>query len=151
MIEFTAKNSGKSVKILPASFKEAIKLKQEVLKCLKEAGIIKELKLETMKNIEVADVFSSLSNLLITMDTSEGFYNAIFDCLKVCIYDNSYSITAQLFNDKPELQEDYYEIISKCCEVNLRPFFKSLASELSTRFGQLTSENPQSEIQPTEI
>lgn len=150
-MEFTAKNTGKVVKIIPATFKEAIKLKQEVLKCLKEAGIIKELKLETMKNIEVTDVFNSLSNLLITMDTSDGFYNAIFDCLKVCIYDNSYSITTQLFDDKPELQEDYYEIISKCCEVNLRPFFKSLISELSTRFGQLTSENPQLEIQPTEI
>lgn len=150
-MEFTAKNTGKLVKIIPATFKEAIKLKQEVLKCLKEAGIIKELKLETMKNIEVTDVFNSLSNLLITMDTSDGFYNAIFDCLKVCIYDNSYSITTQLFDDKHELQEDYYEIISKCCEVNLRPFFKSLISELSTRFGQLTSENPQLEIQPTEI
>lgn len=151
MLEFTTKNSGKSVKIIPAPFKDAIKLKKEVLKCLNDAGIIKGLKLETMKNIEVADVFSSLSNLLITMDTSEGFEKAVFDCLKVCILDNTHSITIQLFNDKPELQEDYYEIISKCCEVNLRPFFKSLVSELSNRLGQANIEIPLSESQPTAI
>ena len=150
MLEFTAKNSGKSVKIIPAPFKDAIRLKKEVLKCLNQAGIIKELKLETKKNSEVTDVFSSLSNLLITMDTSDSFETAIFDCLKVCIYDNTHSITLQLFNDKPELQEDYYEIITKCCEVNLRPFFKSLTSELSSRFGQLGTEYLQSETELTE-
>lgn len=150
MIEFTAKNSGKSIKIIPASFKDAITLKKEALKCLNQAGIIKDLKLESLKNIETSDVLSSLSSLIITMDTSNGFENAVFDCLKVCIYDNKMSITSQLFDDKPELQEDYYEIITKCCEVNLRPFFKSLVSELSTRFGQMNTEPQQSEIPQSE-
>lgn len=143
-MEFTATNTGKLVKINPASFKDAINLKKETLKCLKDAGIIEEISFEKLKNINTTDIFTGLSNLIITMDTSEGFENAVFDCLKGCIYDNKHAITSQLFDDIPELQEDYYEIIVKCCEVNLRPFFKSLYSELSTRFN-LAEENTQTQ------
>lgn len=151
MLEFIAKNSEKSVKINPASFKDAIALKKEVLKSLKEAGIIKSINLESLKNLEVADIINSVANLIITMDISESFDVALFECLKVCIYDNKHSITQQLFDDIPQLQEDYYEIVAKCCEVNLRPFFKSLTSELSTRFNQLELDNLPSELQQTMI
>ena len=149
-MEFTAKNTGKSVKINPASFKEAIALKKEVLKCLKNAGIIEDINIDKLKNLNVADLFTSLSNLIITMDTSNGFENALFDCLKVCIYDGKYAITSQLFDDKPELQEDYYEIVSKCCEVNLRPFFKSLYSELSTRINAMDLESQELPLQQSQ-
>ena len=140
-MEFTAKNSGKSVKINPASFKNAIALKKEVLKSLKDAGVIDDINLEKLKNVNISDVFTSLANVILSIDTSDSFESALFDCLNVCIYDNKFAITQQLFDDKPEIQEDYYEIITKCCEVNLRPFFKSLYSELSTRLSQL--EEPQ--------
>ena len=151
MIEFTAHNTQKTVKIIPASFKCAVALKKEVLKSLKDAGIIQGINLESLKNLEVADIINSVANLIITMDISETFDSALFECLKVCIYDNKHSITPQLFDDIPELQEDYYEIVAKCCEVNLRPFFKSLASELSTRLNQLELDNPKSELPQTMI
>lgn len=151
MEEFVTKNSKKTVKIIPASFKDAIALKKEMLKSLKDAGIIKGITLDSLKNLEVADIINSVATLLISMDISETFDNALFNCLKVCIYDNKHSITQQLFDDIPELQEDYYEIVSKCCEVNLRPFFKSLVSELSTRLNQLELDTPKQELPQTTI
>lgn len=149
--EFITKNTKKSVKIIPASFKDAIALKKQVLKSLKDAGIIKDISLESLKNLEVTDVVSSIANLFIEMDMSDSFDNALFSCLKVCIYDNKHSITEQLFDDIPELQEDYYEIITKCCEVNLRPFFKSLVSELSTRLNQIEIDIPELSTPQTQI
>lgn len=151
MEEFVTKNSKKTVKIIPASFKDAVALKKEMLKSLKDAGIIKGITLDSLKNLEVADIINSVATLLISMDISETFDNALFNCLKVCIYDNKHSITQQLFDDIPELQEDYYEIVSKCCEVNLRPFFKSLVSELSTRLNQLELDTPKQELPQTTI
>jgi hypothetical protein len=126
-------------------------LKKETLKCLKDAGIIEDVSFEKLKSLNVTDIFTSISNLIITMDTSDGFEDALFDCLKVCIYDNKFGITSQLFDDKPEIQEDYYEIVSKCCEVNLRPFFKSLYSELLTRLSQMEGNIQEQELQQLEM
>lgn len=150
MLEFITKNSGKSVKINPAAFKDAICLKKAALKCLQNAGVLEDITTEKLKTLDVSNLLKGISKLVIEMDTSQDFENAIFDCLKVCIYDNKFSITSQLFDDKPEIQEDYYEIIIKCCEVNLRPFFKSLSSELSTRFNDLELELPKSEQPQTQ-
>ena len=131
-MEFIAKNSGKNIKIIPASFKSAINLKKEAFKCFNRSEILKKIK--NFKDIELTTLFSELANILVEADTSDGFYKALFECLSVCICENSHAITEQYFNDCPELWEDYYEIVSNCVEVNLRPFFKSLASELQTRF-----------------
>ena len=143
-MEFTAKNSGKSIKIKPASFQNAMKLKQEAFKCLNNTRALEKIK--DLKNIDLSTLFSEIANLLVEADTSEGFNKAVMECLSVCICDNTHAITEQYFNDCPALWEDYYEIVSKCVEVNLRPFFKSLASELQTRFNQV--EEPQAQLSP---
>lgn len=149
MIDFVAKNSGKRIKIIPASFKNACKLKVEAMKCLKDSGVLDKLK-ENINNIQISTILKELATLIISLDTSEGFNNAVMDCLSVCICDNSHAITEQYFNDCPELWEDYYEIVTKCVEVNLRPFFKSLSSELSTRFPQI-EDSQQQELQPEKM
>lgn len=149
MIDFVAKNSGKRIKIIPASFKNACKLKVEAMKCLKDSGVLDKLK-ENIGNIQISTILKELATLIISLDTSEGFKNAVMDCLSVCICDNSHAITEQYFNDCPELWEDYYEIVTKCVEVNLRPFFKSLSSELSTRFPQI-EDSQQQELQPVKM
>lgn len=149
MIDFVAKNSGKRIKIIPASFKNACKLKVEAMKCLKDSGVLDKLK-ENVGNIQISTILKELATLIISLDTSEGFNNAVMDCLSVCICDNSHAITEQYFNDCPELWEDYYEIVTKCVEVNLRPFFKSLSSELSTRFPQI-EDSQQQELQPVKM
>lgn len=149
MIDFVTKNSGKRVKIIPASFKNACKLKVEAMKCLKDSGVLDKLK-ENINNIQISTILKELATLIISLDTSEGFNNAVMECLNVCICDNSHAITEQYFNDCPELWEDYYEIVTKCVEVNLRPFFKSLSSELSTRFPQI-EDSQQQELQPVKM
>jgi hypothetical protein len=143
-MEFIAKNSGKSIKIVPASFKVAMNLKKEAFKCLNRTNALEKVK--DLKNIELATLFSELANLLVEADTSDGFNKAVMECLSVCICDGSHAITEQFFNDTPALWEDYYEIVANCVEVNLRPFFKSLASELQTRFSNL--EEPQAQELP---
>lgn len=143
-MEFITKNSGKRIKIIPASFKNAANLKKEALKCLKDTGALDKIK--NLQNIEMSTLLNEIANLVITLDTSNGFEKAVMDCLSVCICDETHAITEQYFNDCPALWEDYYEIVAKCVEVNLHPFFKSLVSECKTRFNQLEEGTPQQEL-----
>lgn len=135
MIEFTTKNGRKEVKINEASWRDASLLKKEALKCLGNTSVLNDVKNLTQLNSTV--LFGEISKLIIGLDTSIEFENAIMKCLSGCIYDGTHKIDENLFNDIPEAREDYYEIVSKCCEVNLRPFFKSLISEFKTRFASL--------------
>lgn len=130
--EFLTQNGNKKVKIIPASFKQALKLKQEALKCITDKNISKGLDLNSTKDGNT--MLAKIVDIISAIDSSEAFNNAVFDCLSCCTYEEFHKITEQLFDDFPELREDYYEIVAKCVEVNLRPFFKSLSSELKTRF-----------------
>lgn len=131
-MEIITTNTQKKVIINPASFSEASTLKKEAMKCLSNAGLFKNLDFASISTMETSKIFGVLSELIVSMDSSTGFENAVFDCLSRCSCDNK-AITRQLFDDNPELREDYYEIVAKCVEENLRPFFKSLSSELSNR------------------
>lgn len=133
-MEFVTQNGYVAIDIIPASFKDACNLKKAVAKGLlgKDLGIgensLMDIKLD------------SILQLLVDIDTSDEFEKAVMECLKYCIYDKggkNLKITAQLFDDIPSAREDYYEIITKCCEENLRPFFKSLASEFKTRLATI--------------
>lgn len=135
MIEFTTKNGHKEVKISEASWRDASLLKKEALKCLGNTSVLNNVK--NLTQITSTVLFGEISKLIIGLDTSVEFENAIMKCLSGCIYDGTRKIDENLFNDIPEAREDYYEIVSKCCEVNLRPFFKSLVSEFKTRFVSL--------------
>lgn len=142
-MEFITQNGGKKVEIKEASFKDASNLKKAVMKCLLNTDALKGVNLDSLQSVDASKIFDSLGQMLINMDTSEEFDKAIMSCLSNCIYDGFYKINEQMFNDKPETREDYYEIVSKCAEVNLRPFFKSLVSELKQRFQALNNEESQ--------
>lgn len=130
-MEFITKNGQKSVKINIAPLKDTMRLKRQVVKCLLESNVTSNV--QDFKNITSSTLLDKILNILFSADMSEDFENAVFGCLSVCIYDEKYKITPQLFDDFKEAREDYYEIISNCIEVNLRPFFKSLVTELKTR------------------
>ena len=142
-MEFTTQNGNKECVITAASFKDAVNLKKATMKCLLDANVLNSIDLDNLKGLDITKVFDVLGQLILNMDVSEEFEKAIFACLSNCTYDGFYKITMQLFDDKPEAREDYYEIVSKCCEVNLRPFFKSLVSELKQRFQTLTENLPE--------
>ena len=138
-MEFKTQNGNVLVEILPASFRDASNLKKAVAKGLTGSNLLNNVNTANLMDIKI----DSIIQILVNIDTSDEFEKAVMECLKCCIYDkgvNNIKITPQLFDDIPQAREDYYEIVTKCCEENLRPFFKSLASEFKTRF-QTISQN----------
>lgn len=145
-MEIITQNGGKTIEIKPASFQDAISLKKAVAKCLLDAGVVKNLDLH---GLELTSLIDKIAELLFCAEISTEFEKALFDCLRVCYIEENgikNKITREIFDEKPELREDYYEIITKCAEENLRPFFKSLVTEFKTRFKQ-TVKDQQSELQ----
>ena len=138
MKDFKATNTGNRIIINCASMKEVQKLKNVILKELKNSPL--GLKLDNnnedimQKEIDFTGLLDFVKNTLIGIDTSVEFEEAIFDCLKHCTYKTVYKIDETLFDNEqvPEAREDYYEIIWTCIEENLRPFSKSLLSVFKT-------------------
>ena len=144
-MEIITQNGGKTIEIKPASFQDAINLKKAVAKCLLDAGVVKNL---DVQRLELAALIDKIAELLFNAETSTFFEMALFECLKSCYINENgvkVKITPQLFDEKPELREDYYEIVAKCAEENLRPFFKSLVTEFKTRFNR-TAKDQSSEL-----
>lgn len=145
-MQFTTQNTNKEVLITAAAFKEAGKLKKIIMKEL--PNVLKGVDISKISELDMSIVFEKLATIISNLDSSNEFETAIFECLKPCIYDyngQNLKINLQLFDDIPEAREDYYEIIVKCCEVNLRPFFKSLYSELSIHFKTTTLKDQASQ------
>lgn len=134
-MELTTKNGNKKVIINFAGFKNAVKLKNAAADFLLKNGVLKNL--GDFKEANAASLLDRIFELLLSAETSDKFNDALFECLESCIYDETFKINKQLFDDKPEIIEDYYEIVSNCVEVNLRPFFRSLGAELKTRLNQI--------------
>lgn len=141
MKEFKTVNTGNKVIINCAPTRDVLRLKEVILKemikqplglRLKESqGDIKEL---LDKEVDMLGVIEFIKNTILSIDTSQDFLDAVFECLKYCTYKSTYKIDMDLFDNKsvPEAREDYYEIIVACIEENLRPFAKSLVSMWKT-------------------
>lgn len=141
-MEILTQNGNKNLTIKAAGFQDAINLKKAVAKCLLDAGVVKNLELQGLEFVTLID---KIAELLFSAEMSDDFNKAVFECLKYCYIEENgvkNKITPQLFDEKPELREDYYEIVSKCVEVNLSPFFKSLVTEFKTRFNQIAKSQP---------
>lgn len=141
-MEIVTQNGNKNITIKAAGFQDAINLKKAVAKCLLDAGVVKNLELQGLEFVTLID---KIAELLFSVEMSDDFNKAVFECLKYCYIEENgvkNKITPQLFDEKPELREDYYEIVSKCVEVNLAPFFKSLVTEFKTRFNQIAKDLP---------
>lgn len=151
MKEFKAANTGNKIIINCAPVKDVLRLKEVILKEMikhplglkikDKQGDFKEL-LE--KEVDIVGVIDFIKNTVLSIDTSQDFSEAIFECLKYCTYKSTYKIDMDLFDNKsvPEAREDYYEIIAACIEENLRPFAKSLISMWKT----LTSTGEMSQL-----
>lgn len=147
-MNFITQNGQLEIAINEAPTRDACKLKNVVWKALIDSKILKENGTLNLTDTDINGLLPQAIQALITLDSSDEFQNAVFECLKVCICDPSgvpKKITMTLFDDMPSIREDYYEIIAKCCEVNLRPFFKSLVSAFSTQLKSLGKENPAQE------
>lgn len=130
--EIKLQNSGKMLIINTASTAEVKYLKNVLLEEIKKYPLGLKLLGNTEsvfdKQVDFTSVFDFIKNVLISVDISETAENAIFDCLKHCVYDRTHKVTLDLFDEIEEAREDYYEIIFACIEENLKPFIKSLVS-----------------------
>lgn len=130
--EIKLQNSGKMLIINTATTAEVKYLKNALLEELKQYPLGLKLLGNTQsifdKQVDFTSVFDFIKNVLISIDISETAENAIFDCLKHCVYDKTHKVTQDLFDEVEEAREDYYEIIFACIEENLKPFIKSLVS-----------------------
>lgn len=130
--EVKLQNSGKMLIINTASTAEVKYLKNVLLEEFKKYPLGLKLLGNTEsvfdKQVDFTSVFDFIKNVLISVDISETAENAIFDCLKHCVYDRTHKVTLDLFDEIEEAREDYYEIIFACIEENLKPFIKSLVS-----------------------
>lgn len=138
-MEFITQNGHYKIVINAAPLKDAQALKRAVWN---EAGKL-GLNLDNLGGIQAEKFLGKLADLVIALDGSEVFENAIFKCLENCLYDGVIKINQQLFDDKSELRADYYEIVSACAEENLRPFFKSLVTALKLKFQQIEADKNQ--------
>lgn len=141
MKEFKAANTGNKVIINCAPVKDVLRLKEVILRELvkhplglklkDKQGDVKEL---FEKEVDIMGVIDFIKDALLSIDASEEFLDAVFECLKYCTYKSTYKIDMDLFDNKsvPEAREDYYEIIAACIEENLRPFAKGLISMWKT-------------------
>lgn len=141
MLEFNATNTGKRIVINSASFKEVLQLKKALLSELSKHPIgLKVLNSNASfleKELDFTNCIDFLKNVLIGADTTQEVETAIFECLKHCTYDTTNRIDEGLFDRIPEARADYYEILIKCVEENLKPFIKSLASLWKTLIPKL--------------
>lgn len=140
MKEFNAENTGNRIVINCATIDEVKRLKQVIVKEIQKSPL--GLKLigsnEDIlnKEIDIVGILEFIKNVLLGIESSDEFDEAIYNCLKHCTYKSTYRIDKQLFDNAqiPEAREDYYEIVLACVEENMRPFLKSLVSTLRTRF-----------------
>lgn len=138
MKEFNAQNTGNRVVINTASLDEVKRLKQVIISEIKKSPL--GLKIigsgdVAEREVDISGILEFVKNVLLGIECSDEFDEAIFACLKHCTYKTTYQITKNLFDDKQcaEAREDYYEIVIECIEENLRPFIKSLVSMFKTK------------------
>lgn len=135
MKEIIAKNTGNKIIINCASTREVLQLKQVIFNELTKRPLGLKLTKGSAtdlldKDVDFVGVLDYIKDTLLSLDGSDSFQDAIFNCLQYCTYKSTYKIDMDLFDNPaiPEAREDYYEILYSCIEENLRPFAKSLIS-----------------------
>lgn len=133
MQEYTLK-SGKELRLAFAGLTLASKLKRVIQKELikidiKLPSIDGDIKASDIKKINVnSDLINSLKNALFIIDSSEELQDVVFECLSKSTYDKE-RITKELFDNEDAIS-DYYEILWRCIEKNLSPFFRNHLTSL---------------------
>lgn len=138
MKEFSAANTGNRIVINCAPTRDVLRLKQVILQEIIKQPLglkLQEGKQELLdRDLDLTGIIEFIKNTLLSLDGSDEFNEAIFNCLKYCTYKTTYKIDMDLFDNSavPEAREDYYEILLACVEENMRPFVKSLVSAWKT-------------------
>lgn len=112
-------DSGTVIKINAAPFKDALELQKVTVTKLIESG----LDLNREANVD------QLAKSVIACGVSDEFMSIYLKCAARCLYGDK-KITLDLFDELPEAQSYYYEIMLSVIIVNLAPLFARHLSKL---------------------
>jgi len=145
------KIDGKELIISPASFEDAMELKEIIAVALKENGIKIDLssidiKSENIDDIEAGDIGWILEPIL-TLTTDSTIRKHLFKCAERAMFDKN-KVNADLF-EPAENRKYYYPIMMEVLKINIFPFFglvnsKSFSLPGLTEFYQKLKSKPAS-------
>lgn len=140
---------GKELVVTPASFAEAMVLKEVIVKMLQANGIKVDLssidiKSEKLADMEAGDVGWILEPIL-TLMTDSTIRDRLFECAKRAMFDKKKVDLA--FFEEHENRKYYYPIMMEVLKVNISPFF-GLVSSWFTNLPGLTDMLQKLKSQP---
>lgn len=126
--------SGLPIILNYANMEDVEQLIQLIARKAKELNLTEVIKslsssMEEFLAQDLETVLPLLQQIICELESSEEFNNIVYNLLRVCTY-NGIVITRQLFNDKPELREDFYTLKIEVIKFNLSPFLKNLSGRL---------------------
>lgn len=117
-----------------ASMEDVERLIQLIARKAKELNLTQVIEsltdVESFMSQDVKVLLPLLQQIICDLESSTEFQEIVYNFLHCCTY-NGIVITQQLFDDKPELREDYYTLKLEVVKFNLHPFSKSLSGMLS--------------------
>lgn len=130
---------GKELIVTPASFAEAMALKEVIANALKENGIKIDLSSidissDKLSDMEAGDVGWMLDPVL-TLATDGAIRQCLFKCAERAMFDKK-KVNIDLF-EEPDNRKYYYPIMMEVLKANISPFF-GLASSLFSNLPGLT-------------
>lgn len=111
------------------------------MECIEEVIQLIARKAEELDLTDLAKSFSSIENFLsqdaviiipllqkiiCELEGSKEFTELAYEMMGCCTI-NNVPVSRQLFNDKPELREDYYSLKAEVVKYNLTPFLKRIS------------------------
>jgi len=136
--------SGNVLKFSVASFIDSIRLTNIIAKAFSQRGL--NIKLDRDTELSFQGLFEKNPDAFIKglMDVifEEFVMDVVFKCAEKCIYVKkgvSMKVTAETFEDE-EARKDFYEVMLKIAQENIKPFFGNLLTVLNQ-----TSETARSE------
>lgn len=122
------------LKITPASFEEAINLKNAIGKAIKTGKInvdIDKIDIEDLDNIEIpSETIGDIINAVLAVGISKEIEKCFFDCAKRAMIDNTEKdLINRDFFENVDNRQYYYPIMIEIIKVNVLPFFKGLFSD----------------------
>lgn len=136
MKKFTA-SSGASVQVGVAGFRDAIQLKNAMMREIANAGI--ELKDISITKMDIGQVI----NAFLLVESSPSVYEALWPCLGRSLY-NGQKITEATFEDEKSRQ-DYYEILKEFLMTNATLFLPKAALQYWECAKTMLNATPKSE------
>lgn len=126
--DFVTENGTYKLKYAPTEDVED--LIQYMLSSAQQLNLVELVKsftsLEAFLQQDIEVVVPLLQKIICTLEGSKTFNELVYRLLEYCSI-NNIPVTRQLFDDKPQLREDYYDLRWEVVKFNLAPFFKRLS------------------------